>query len=175
MASKKDPGSHKFDAEQSFKNASEESRRALFNEEEAFAPWEAASGGYDNASEDMLGMRTGGMDSTRVTYAQYFFDKNTETGNMYVSFRGTRNRRNGNEYVYTDVPVYAARRFYQALSKGRDINFAVGGLEQFGYSPSPGDPHFGKQPPTPYGIQVQNGKTTVHPDQFSLYEIEEED
>lgn len=145
------------DSLRQFSLADEETKQALFNEEDAFEPWEAATGGYDNARPEMLGENTNGQDSTRITYCQYFFDRQTSTGNMYVSFRGTRNRSNGNEYVYTDVPVYAAKRFYTALSKGKSINRALNGLEQYGYMPVSGDSHFGKQAPTEYGLKVQYG------------------
>lgn len=149
------------DSQKMFDKASQEAKDALFNEEEAFPAWQAATGGYDNASDDMRGYVTNGMDSTRVTYAQYFFDPGTDTGNMYVSFRGTMRRSNGNEYVYTNVPVYAARRFYNALSKGKDINAAIGGLEVFGYAPAAGDSHFGIHEATPYGESALHGSTDL--------------
>lgn len=160
------------DSQQQFDLASEETKEALFNREEAFPAWEAATGGYDNASPEMLGVNTGGMDSTRITYAQYFFNPDTDTGNMYVSFRGTVKRSNGNEYVYTNVPVYAARRFYNALSKGKDINAAIGGLEVYGYAPAPGDSHFGVHEPTPYGEDALSGMTRLS---ARKYQVEEGD
>lgn len=92
--------------------------------EEAFDPWVAASSGFNNAVPDMLGERTNGMDSTRLSHAQYFFDPQTMQGNLYVKFR-----RAESEYVYTGIPVYAARRIYDALSKGK----TVPSIEQWGY------------------------------------------
>lgn len=140
-----------------FALADEDTRKALFDIEENFDPWDAATGGYDNATEEMLGENTNGQDSTRITYAQYFFNPNTMVGDVYVSFRGTRNRRNGNRYMYTNVPVYAAKRFYTALSKGKSINRAINGLEQFGYTPISDDKHFSRPPATEFGAKVQYG------------------
>jgi hypothetical protein len=97
------------------------------NSWEWFDPWRAASPGLDNAKPSMLGVNTNGSDSTRVSMAQYFFDPQTQIGNMYVLFR-----RKGSRYVYEGVPVYAARRFYNALSKGKSIG-PMNGLEQYGY------------------------------------------
>lgn len=132
-------------------------KEALFNAEENFDAWNAATEGYDNARPEMLGENTNGQDSTRITYAQYFFNPHTMVGDMYVSFRGTRNRSNGNQYMYTNVPVYAAKRFYTALSKGKSINRAINGLEQFGYTPFSDDKHFSRPPATEFGAKVQYG------------------
>lgn len=97
------------------------------NSWEWFDPWRAATPGLNNADPSMLGINTNGTDSTRVSTAQYFFDPQTQLGNMYVTFR-----RAGSKYVYEGVPVYAARRFYNALSKGKSIG-PMNGLEQYGY------------------------------------------
>ena len=134
--------------------ADEKTREALFNAEENFDPWDAVTGGYDNARPEMLGENTNGQDSTRITYAQYFFNSHTMVGDMYVSFRGTRNRANGNRYMYTNVPVYAAKRFYTALSKGKSINRAINGLEQFGYTPFSDEKHFNRPPASELGAKI---------------------
>lgn len=103
------------------------------NSWEWFDPWVAATPGLNNADPSMLGQNTNGTDSTRVSMAQYYFDPNTQTGNMYVTFR-----RAGSKYVYEGVPVYAARRFYNALSKGKSIG-PMNGLEQYGYRRATGN------------------------------------
>ena len=118
--------------------------------EEAFDPWVAASPGFDNAVPAMLGQNTNGMDSTRLSHAQYFFDPDTMSGNFYVKFR-----RKGSEYVYTGVPVYAARRIYDALSKGKTIP----SFEQYGYYQHRGGEgeYFSRQEGTPMGRKFMSG------------------
>ena len=121
--------------------------------QEAFDPWEAASPGFDNAVPDMLGERTNGTDSTRLSHAQYFFDPDTMQGNLYVKFR-----RAGSEYVYTGIPVYAARRIYDALSKGK----TVPSIEQWGYYQHKGgeSKYFAKPDGTPMGKKFMSGILT---------------
>ena len=140
-----------------FALADDATREALFNIEENFDPWVAATPGYDNARKEMLGERTNGQDSTRLSYCQYFFNPNTLVGDMYVDFRGRAGRSNGNRYMYTNVPVYAAKRFYTALSKGKSINRALNGLEQFGYMPYNDEKHFSKPAATDLGAKIQRG------------------
>jgi hypothetical protein len=115
----------------------------------------------------MLGERTGGTDSTRITYAQYFFDAETMTGNMYVSWRGRKGRKNGNRYVYFDMPVSAARNFYDSLSKGKNANY---NLDSYAYSHSPDGRYFAQPPATPLGERIQHGAPTPNPDQPSLFD-----
>jgi|LauGreDrversion4_2_1035121.scaffolds.fasta_scaffold223191_5 hypothetical protein len=122
--------------------------------EEAFDPWVAASPGFDNAVPNMLGERTNGMDSTRLSHAQYFFDPDTMQGNLYVKFR-----RAQSEYVYTGIPVYAARRIYDALSKGK----TVPSIEQWGYYKHTGGEgeYFQKPEGTPMGKKFMSGVLTA--------------
>ena len=140
------------DSEESFAKSSQQTKDVVFGEKERFDPWEAATPGYDNATPSMLGENTGGQDSTRVTYCQYFFDKDTSVGNMYVKFR-----RAESQYVYINVPVYAAKSFYDALSKGKTIN---SGLERYLYSKSADGDKFGLPAGTEYGRKIQNGTVT---------------
>lgn len=121
--------------------------------QEAFDPWVAASPGFDNAVPSMLGENTNGMDSTRLSHAQYFFDPDTMQGNLYVKFR-----RAGSEYVYTGIPVYAARRIYDALSKGKTIR----SIEQWNYYKHDGgeSDYFTKPSGTEMGRKYMSGIVT---------------
>jgi len=134
--------------------------------EEAFDPWIATSPGFNNAVPAMLGVNTNGTDSTRLSHAQYFFDPETMSGNFYVKFR-----RRGDEYVYSGVPLYAARRIYDALSKGK----STPELEQFGYYKHQGgeSEYFARQPGTPLGRKFMSGIVTPQDNQQkTLFEAE---
>jgi hypothetical protein len=151
-------------SEESFAKSSQQTKNVVFGEKERFDPWEAATPGHNNATPGMLGENTGGQDSTRVTHCQYFFNKDTSVGNMYVKFR-----RAGSQYVYMNVPVYAAKSFYNALSKGKTIN---NGLERYMYSKSTDGDKFGLPDGTEYGRKVQNGNVTPREEdqtQLSLF------
>ena len=141
------------DSLQSFAYADEKTKEALFNKEECFDPWTAASGGIDNATDEMLGENTNGQDSTRFTFVQYFFNPDTLTGDIYMDFRGKAGRSNPTQYVFNNVPVYQAINFYDALSKGKTFN--TGGMSG-GYVKSDAT-HFSRPPATPLGAKFQHG------------------
>ena len=103
------------DSLQAFVYADDKTKEALFNKEENFDPWMAATGGHDNATKSMLGENTNGQDSTRFTFVQYFFNPDTLTGDIYMDFRGTINIQKPTKYVFNNVPVYQAISFYEAL------------------------------------------------------------
>lgn len=140
------------DAQESFVLASDEAKVALFNEKERFDPWLASTQGHNNASDDMLGERTNGTDSTRITSAQYFFDKKTLNGDIYIDFRGTAKRTNPTRYVFNNVPAFVAKRYMSALSKGKSFNTA--GLSG-GYTTD--SDKFSLEPATPFGAKIQYG------------------
>ncbi len=141
------------DSLQAFVYADDKTKEALFNKEENFDPWMAATGGHDNATKSMLGENTNGQDSTRFTFVQYFFNPDTLTGDIYMDFRGTINRQKPTKYVFNNVPVYQAISFYEALSKGKTFN--TGGMSG-GYVT--GDvKHFSQPAATPLGAKFQHG------------------
>ncbi len=141
------------DSLQAFSYADEKTKEALFNKEENFDPWTAASGGIDNATDEMLGENTNGQDSTRFTFVQYFFNPDTLIGDIYMDFRGKAGRKNPTQYVFNNVPVYQAINFYDALSKGKTFN--TGGMTG-GYVKSDAT-HFSRPSATPLGAKFQHG------------------
>lgn len=140
------------DAQESFVLASDEAKTALFNEKERFDPWVAATQGYDNDDPSMLGERTNGSDSTRITSAQYFFDKKTLNGDIYIDFRGKAKRSNPTRYVFNNVPAFVAKRYMTALSKGK--SFDTTGLSG-GYTDD--SSKFALEAATPFGAKIQYG------------------
>ena len=84
--------------------------------------------------------------------AQYFFNKETLNGDIYVKFRGQRNRSNGPYYVFNNVPAFVAKRYMTALSKGKSFNTI--GLSG-GYTQD--ESKFRLEPATPFGSQIQKG------------------
>jgi hypothetical protein len=140
------------DAKDSFALSSDEAKEALFYAEERFDPWVAATQGADNEDPSQLGERTNGQDSTRLLSAQYFFNKETLIGDIYLKFRGQKNRRNGPYYVFNNVPAFVAKRYMTALSKGKTFNTM--GLSG-GYTRD--TTKFSLEPATPFGAKIQKG------------------
>lgn len=159
------------DSLQAFALSDEQTKQALFNEEECFDPWVANTGGVDNATPDMLGERTNGQDSTRFTFVQYFFNPETMVGDIYMDFRGKKGRKNPTKYVFNNVPVYQAKRFYEALSKGKTFN--TGGMSG-GYVDYDPD-HFNRQPATPLGKKLQYGAFSQQQADQGFPDIEQQD
>ena len=141
------------DSLQAFAYADEQTQEALFEKEENFDPWVASTSGHDNANDSMLGENTNGQDSTRFTFVQYFFNPETLIGDIYMDFRGTIKRNNPTQYVFNNVPVYQAKNFYEALSKGKTFN--TGGMSG-GYVDYYAK-HFSLPPATPLGAKFQHG------------------
>ena len=140
------------DSKDSFALSSDETKDALFGEEERFDPWVAATQGSDNENPSQLGERTNGQDSTRLLSAQYFFNRETLTGNIYLKFRGQKNRENGPYYVFNNVPAFVAKRYMTALSKGKTFNTM--GLSG-GYTRD--TTKFELKPATEFGFRIQKG------------------
>ena len=140
------------DTKDSFALSSDEAKEALFYAEERFDPWVAATPGADNEDPSQLGERTNGQDSTRLVSAQYFFNKETLNGDIYLKFRGQKNRKNGPYYVFNNVPAFVAKRYMTALSKGKTFNTM--GLSG-GYTRD--TTKFALEPATPFGAKIQKG------------------
>lgn len=140
------------DAKDSFALSSDETKEALFYTEERFDPWVAATPGADNEDPSQLGERTNGQDSTRLLSAQYFFNKETLNGDIYLKFRGQKNRTNGPYYVFNNVPAFVAKRYMTALSKGKTFNTM--GLSG-GYTKDTSK--FKLEPATEFGAKIQKG------------------
>ena len=140
------------DTKSSFALSSDEAKEALFYEEERFDPWVAATQGRDNEDPSQLGERTNGQDSTRLVSAQYFFNKETLNGDIYIKFRGQKNRSNGPYYVFNNVPAFVAKRYMTALSKGKTFNTM--GLSG-GYTRD--TTKFELKPATEFGAKIQKG------------------
>lgn len=163
------------DTKGSFALASDEAKEALFYAEERFDPWTAATQGADNEDPSQLGERTNGQDSTRLLSAQYFFNKETLNGDIYLKFRGQKNRSNGPYYVFNNVPAFVAKRYMTALSKGKTFNTM--GLSG-GYTRD--TTKYSLEPATPFGAEIQKGNYGNVPpvDNFlnlSPYEIKQQD
>ena len=140
------------DTKGAFALASDEAKEALFYAEERFDPWTAATQGADNEDPSQLGERTNGQDSTRLLSAQYFFNKETLTGDIYLKFRGQAKRTNGPYYVFNNVPAFVAKRYMTALSKGKTFNTM--GLSG-GYTRD--TTKYSLEPATPFGAKIQKG------------------
>ena len=140
------------DTKDSFALSSDEAKEALFYVEERFDPWVASTQGRDNEDPSQLGERTNGQDSTRILSAQYFFNKETLNGDIYIKFRGQKNRSNGPYYVFNNVPAFVAKRYMTALSKGKTFNTM--GLSG-GYTRD--TTKFALEPATPFGAKIQKG------------------
>jgi hypothetical protein len=140
------------DTKDSFALSSDEAKEALFYAEERFDPWVASTQGADNEDPSQLGERTNGQDSTRLLSAQYFFNKETLNGDIYIKFRGQKNRSNGPYYVFNNVPAFVAKRYMTALSKGKTFNTM--GLSG-GYTRD--TTKFSLEPATPFGAKIQKG------------------
>ncbi len=140
------------DTKSFFALSSDEAKTALFYEEERFDPWIAATPGADNEDPSQLGERTNGQDSTRLVSAQYFFNRDTLSGDIYLKFRGQKNRTNGPYYVFNNVPAFVAKRYMTALSKGKTFNtMGFSG----GYTKD--TTKYALQPATPFGAEIQKG------------------
>lgn len=140
------------DSKDSFSLSSDEAKEALFYPEERFDPWVADTQGADNEDPSQLGERTNGQDSTRLVSAQYFFNKETLNGDIYIKFRGQKNRSNGPYYVFNNVPAFVAKRYMTALSKGKSFNTI--GLSG-GYTRD--ESKYKLEPATPFGEKIQKG------------------
>ena len=141
------------DAQEAFAKSTQETKDAVQGEKERFEQWAATDQTPDNGHDlKNLGANTNGASSTRILNAQYFFNKQTLNGDIYVTWRGQAGRKNGPHYVFNNVPAFVAKRFMTALSKGKTIN--TSGLSG-GYTT---DMDKFKDPSaTPFGAKIQKG------------------
>ena len=142
-----------FDAKESFSQSTQETKDVMQGEKERFEQW-AATDQTPNNGHDLknLGERTNGTSSTRILNAQYHFDKQTLTGDIYVTWRGQAGRKQGPYYVFNNVPAFVAKRFMTALSKGKTINTSsLSG----GYTTD--TDKFKNPSATPFGAKIQKG------------------
>lgn len=142
-----------FDTKEAFSQSTQETKDVMQGEKERFEQW-AATDQTPNNGHDLknLGERTNGTSSTRILNAQYHFDKQTLTGDIYVTWRGQAGREKGPHYVFNNVPAFVAKRFMTALSKGKTINTSsLSG----GYTTD--TDKFKNPSATPFGEKIQRG------------------
>ena len=142
------------DAQEAFAKSTQETKDVIQGEKERFEQWAATDQTPDNGHDlSNLGANTNGTSSTRILTAQYFFNKQTLSGDIYVTWRGQAKRRSGTPYyVYNNIPAFVAKRFMTALSKGKTIN--TSGLSG-GYTKD--DSKFSNPSATPFGAEIQAG------------------
>ena len=141
------------DAQEAFAKSTQETKDVIQGEKERFEQW-AATDQTPNNGHDLknLGANTNGASSTRILNAQYYFDKQTLNGDIYVTWRGQEGREKGPHYVFNNVPAFVAKRFMTALSKGKTINTSglSGGYTEDGSK-------FKNPSATPFGAKIQTG------------------
>ena len=154
-----------IDAQEAFAKSSQQTKDALQGEKERFEQWAATDQNIDNGHDlSNLGENTNGASSTRILTAQYFFNKQTLNGDIYVTWRGQAKRRSGTPYyVFNNIPAFVAKRFMTALSKGKTIN--TSGLSG-GYTKD--NSKFANPSATAFGAQIQHGDYGNVPPMFDI-------
>ena len=96
------------DAQEAFAKSTQETKDVIQGEKERFEQWAATDQTPDNGHDlSNLGANTNGTSSTRILTAQYFFNKQTLSGDIYVTWRGQAKRRSGTPYyVYNNIPAF---------------------------------------------------------------------
>ena len=142
------------DAQEAFAKSTQETKDVIQGKKERFEQWAATDQTPDNCHDlSNLGANTNGTSSTRILTAQYFFDKQTLNGDIYVTWRGQEGRTSKTPYyVYNNIPAFVAKRFMTALSKGKTIN--TSGLSG-GYTTD--NSKFKNPSATPFGAEIQKG------------------